>query len=222
MPDSFYVQQMGESKSFEQLLKKGQYIVEELKLEELTNTLARWMVHYLAELIEAAKSASGEKKEALKRQCADLIVKIWDLTGRTPYGLRPYEDFLYIRKLIEGFERSGRIMDGYFSKITYDESSPRLNEILSQAELLQSAMYEIASYYVNEAVLSISDKMEFLSDIDDGKTQELSRILKIIEESSQDKREIDKYLGVIEKIQEQLNTLSSVLRDKQSIVKDKN
>lgn len=43
------------------------------------DTLARWMAHYLAEKMEKAESApEGEERERARRECIELILKLWE------------------------------------------------------------------------------------------------------------------------------------------------
>jgi len=65
----------------------GDRIVHELGLAESSNTLGRWMSHYLAELLERAEQASTPREaEATKAECADLIFKLWSAHPTWPSG----------------------------------------------------------------------------------------------------------------------------------------
>ena len=46
--------------SEESIIKLGEKLVTELNLEGSSNTLARWMSHYIAELIEKINLATSE------------------------------------------------------------------------------------------------------------------------------------------------------------------
>lgn len=63
----------------------GQRILEELQLHQEMDTLAHWMAHYLAEKMEQAESASvGEAKESAKRECVELILRLWECRHSWP------------------------------------------------------------------------------------------------------------------------------------------
>ena len=66
----------------------GQRIVRELGLEDSNDTLGRWMAHRIAELIERAEQASedSEAQEEARRECADLILRVWSRRSGWPYG----------------------------------------------------------------------------------------------------------------------------------------
>lgn len=57
----------------------GQRILEELKLDREMDTLGRWLAHYLAEKMEYSASApEGATGEATRRECVDLILRLWE------------------------------------------------------------------------------------------------------------------------------------------------
>ena len=50
-----------------------------MKLDRETDTLGRWLAHYLAEKMECAASApAGAEREADRRECVDLILRLWE------------------------------------------------------------------------------------------------------------------------------------------------
>jgi hypothetical protein len=69
------------------VVRLGELIVAELGLDESTDTLSRWMVHYIAEVITRADKGSRKDKEA----AADLILRLWDHRTNWPNGWPPEE-----------------------------------------------------------------------------------------------------------------------------------
>jgi hypothetical protein len=64
----------------EELIIKGKQLVAELgKEQELS---ARWMAHYVAELMEKADSRDEETSQASAKLCADLILKLWEVKSK--------------------------------------------------------------------------------------------------------------------------------------------
>lgn len=64
--------------SEEEILKLGEKLIEELNLEYSVNTLARWLAHYIAELMHEIENSGSKVKQAkLKQECCDSILKIW-------------------------------------------------------------------------------------------------------------------------------------------------
>lgn len=66
------------------MLALGERLIAELKLVDSTNTLARWMAHYIAELIvRAEQAAPAQHREALE-ECARAIMDLWALARTFP------------------------------------------------------------------------------------------------------------------------------------------
>jgi hypothetical protein len=90
--------------SEEEILKLGKKLIEELELVYSVNTLARWLAHYLAELINNIdKCESKEEKENLQRECCDIILEIWKKRERIPIEkpterLKPIIDVISLLK----------------------------------------------------------------------------------------------------------------------------
>lgn len=97
---------MAQSKqSEEEIIKLGKRLIEELKLEYTVNTLARWMVHYLAELIQnVEKCRSKEEKKKLQKECCDIILKIWSKKEDLPIR-QPLENLKPIIELLKVFKK---------------------------------------------------------------------------------------------------------------------
>lgn len=75
-------------------------IVSELGLEDSVDTLGRWMSHRIAELMEQAEGVNTEaEKEGAKRECTDLILRVWE---RRKYWMRgqPLGDLTAFLKFI--------------------------------------------------------------------------------------------------------------------------
>lgn len=55
----------------------GEKLVAELKLVESTDTLARWMAHYVAELMVRAEHAPLPERDEAQQSCARVILDLW-------------------------------------------------------------------------------------------------------------------------------------------------
>ncbi|WP_067150177.1 hypothetical protein [Pseudotamlana agarivorans] len=87
--------------SEEEILKLGEKIVKELDLEYSLNTLARWMSHYIAELIqEVEKTKSKEEKKLLQTECCDIILKIWAQKENVPIR-KPLDDLKPVIEILQ-------------------------------------------------------------------------------------------------------------------------
>lgn len=80
------------SKPWYTTITLGQRIVNELGLAESADTLGRWLDHHLAEQMERAAAApAGEGGEAARRECVDLIVRLWERRYHSPLS-RPLKE----------------------------------------------------------------------------------------------------------------------------------
>ncbi|MGY0391695.1 hypothetical protein ACW5R3_03905 [Bizionia sp. KMM 8389] len=90
--------------SEEEILKLGKKLIEELELVYSVNTLARWLAHYLAELMNNIdKCEFKEEKSKLQKECCDIILEIWKKRERLPIEkptekLKPIIDVISLLK----------------------------------------------------------------------------------------------------------------------------
>ena len=95
------------SKPWPAVAKLGQRIVRELGITNDVDTLGRWISHRVAELIERAEQATTDAdRELARRECADLIIRLWEHRSERSYA-RP---LAHIREFLEKFtlERSSK------------------------------------------------------------------------------------------------------------------
>ncbi len=79
------------------MVQIGQHLLRELGLEQSNDTLARWMAHRIAELMERAdKGRTAALREGAKSACSDLILRLWEKRAHLPSGapLASFADFL--------------------------------------------------------------------------------------------------------------------------------
>jgi hypothetical protein len=93
------------SKAPTDVLGLGQHLVHELGLNNQRDTLARWMAHHVAELINDAKKGSTPAARSTARKTAtETILKIWEHRTSLPgeaYPLAQYKDLLKILVLLQ-------------------------------------------------------------------------------------------------------------------------
>lgn len=92
----------------EAILLLGKQLVNKLGLEQGTDTLGRWMCHYIAEQMVKAENSQGEIKDATQQKCFDAILQLWQHRWQLPSGQRPFENFERILFLIEGLDPETR------------------------------------------------------------------------------------------------------------------
>ena len=84
-----------------QVINLGKLLVKELDLDSTTDTLSRWMAHYIAEKIVLVEQLQGEEKNGTEKECFELILKLWDHRWCLPNGKKPFEDFEPILGLLQ-------------------------------------------------------------------------------------------------------------------------
>lgn len=89
---------------FEEVLTLGRKLVDELGQEGRVDTLARWMAHYVAELIEAAENAPAGERDSARRGCFEVILALWDHRAALPDGRRPFEDVEPVLRALESLD----------------------------------------------------------------------------------------------------------------------
>ncbi len=77
-----------------QILNLGKVLVNELQLEPGTDTLSKWMAHYVAEKITLAeKMPQGQERIETEKECFETILKLWKHRWSLPSGKWPLETF---------------------------------------------------------------------------------------------------------------------------------
>jgi len=94
----------------------GKRLVAELSLEDSSDTLSRWMAHYLAELIHEAEVATGADKVHKQTLLRDSILALWAHRHELPNGKRPFEEFEPILRALESLDPDGESFR-YFSPL---------------------------------------------------------------------------------------------------------
>lgn len=82
-------------------LALGEKLVVELKLVESTDTLARWMAHYVAELMVRAENAALPERDEAQQLCARAILDLWAQARAFPAKRTAFES---IDRVIEAIE----------------------------------------------------------------------------------------------------------------------
>lgn len=78
------------SKRPKDVLSLGRRLVQEMKLNETCDTLAKWMSHYLAEQIHAVDTAKGKAaKQTAEDRCCEVVLRLWAARASLPNTARP-------------------------------------------------------------------------------------------------------------------------------------
>jgi hypothetical protein len=111
---------MGQQKqSTVQIIELGKTLVRELGFEDTTETLNRWMAHYLAELIKKAENANGKEKSKLEKECCDIILQIWKEREYLPHKLQPLSELKETISILNSLKQK----ESPFFGLPYEEQS---------------------------------------------------------------------------------------------------
>lgn len=89
---------------FEEVMALGGKLVDELGREPRVDTLARWMAHYIAELMDAAANAPARERDSARRACFEAILALWDHRAALPDGRRPFEDLEPVMRALQSLD----------------------------------------------------------------------------------------------------------------------
>jgi hypothetical protein len=138
----------------------GTRVVEELGPDQSVDTLARWMAHYVAELIKAAETASDDERQAKMVACASAILDLWERRGRFPNGMRPFQELDGILRTLESLDLD-RTTPRYYPSpldLTRDEGDAEAREWLNAAKGLDYSARLLIRYCLARAAESALDR----------------------------------------------------------------
>lgn len=99
-----------------QILELGNKIVKELDLSKSVDTLGKWMAQYTAELIHKIEICENEEnKEALQKECSELILKLWKNKKILPID-QPLSNLKPLIKILEGLNSKRFHFTSFFPK----------------------------------------------------------------------------------------------------------
>lgn len=107
------------------MLELGKLLAAEL---EQTDTLGRWIAHYLAERMISLEQKTGSERGIAEAEVADLILRLWSLRRQLPGGRLPLAEVDEVEAAIERLA-PGRRPWAYFGAFAVDtEPSPEETE----------------------------------------------------------------------------------------------
>ena len=139
------------------VLELGRQLVAELGLEKSTDTLSRWMAHYIAELIEVETSAAVEERPSARKLCFDAILSLWDHRTRLPDGKRPFETLEPVMRAVESLDPEGsrpRYFGQVLAAVAEDGEEGDALSLLQLVDLLDSTAKSLIAHTLGEAARS--------------------------------------------------------------------
>jgi hypothetical protein len=86
------------------VLALGKKLIRELELGDTTDTLSRWIIHYLAGLIKKAERQSAKNRPAVLEECFDAILALWQHRHELPDGKRPFQGLEPVLRALESLD----------------------------------------------------------------------------------------------------------------------
>jgi len=143
------------------VLDLGCELVKELDIDPGADTLSRWMAHYIAELIDEAKTAKLEDRLAKLARCADAILKLWDHRHQLPDGKRPFEDLEPIMRALASLDPADDTPRFYRTQrmaINKTKESKETAKWLDLADGLDYSAKNLIRYCLAQAAQTALDK----------------------------------------------------------------
>jgi len=184
--------------SEEAIINLGKKLIEELELPYTTDTLTRWMVHYLAELIQTAEQASSiQEKRKLQKECCDIILKLWSNKETLPIA-RPLENLDGLVKILEAlqekpnhefplwYRQTNFSNDSFWSdfiktvKINSERIFQQVLDLYLHGDLLEKEKEWLQEHeeFLTESEISFIRNIDFIIQIKNGEQPDTKNLIK--------------------------------------------
>ena len=214
---------------YKDILPLGKKIVDELGLDESSDTLGRWMAHYIAELIQSAEAALEDDRPEKLARCAEAILGIWEHRSMLPNDKRPFEDFEPILRVLESLDIHNNIPRYFRLRGTTFENDKQQSEIeqwLDTMRKIDSSAKSLISYCLAHAAENAKNKSKewmHLAEVFSGEEIDF-RIMRLIPDKNArsnasildelERRQAEDQLLQLESLMNIASALSSELREK--------
>jgi hypothetical protein len=135
-----------------EVVELGCRLVDELGFKKEVDTSARWMCHHLSELMDRAENTIGQENDNMRRECSDLIMKLWAHRAMLPGNHHPLESFDVI---VEAITRLRQEKPFYFRRPDIDEKhkpSTDIEKWLQIAERIDTTARSLVGTCVDKAI----------------------------------------------------------------------
>jgi hypothetical protein len=93
--------------SEEEVIKLGKKIIKELKFNDTSDTLGKWMSNYIAELLDKIENTkSPSAREKLNKECCELILKVWSHKSNLPRSVQPLSNLQPVLELLKALKNN--------------------------------------------------------------------------------------------------------------------
>jgi hypothetical protein len=121
------------------MLALGDKLVAELELSADVDTLARWMAHYLAELLVTVRSNDPALRDKANAEVSKTILELWKHREHLPEKSYPFRDFKPVCQVLHSLD-----LDTSFPRFfTYNDDSSTKEKLDSSSDSYLNAIRAI-------------------------------------------------------------------------------
>jgi hypothetical protein len=218
---------MEQSQQSKEILDLGNKLVAELKMVDSSDTLSRWMAHYVAELITSAENAEGEMKAALEKECFDTILKLWANRDATPKGIRPLaslkDAMMLLNKIAYKFDGNWhRYLEGSDNPwkkfgVDVNDANRDIIRLLVFLQSLDTDLVNVKKWVADHGTLLSAEEQEIVAGLDTivSETEYYFQLEELRKDSKELLSAIITHLEkLVEKVKEAMEELKSNLSSK--------
>lgn len=132
-----------------EVIELGKLLVKELDLENSVDTLGRWMAHYIAEKIEAAKNTDETVRPAIEAECAQAILDLWHHRWKLQERHQPLKNFSRLLELLQQIDPEA--FDPYYYRLKQEKKKEENNFWLTAAYDIDKAARVCLKYMLSKA-----------------------------------------------------------------------
>ncbi|RQO64849.1 hypothetical protein DBR43_31715 [Pedobacter sp. KBW06] len=145
---------MEQSETFDKVTRLGKLLVKELSLENSSDTLGRWMAHYVAGKMDEASNGTGKRKEEAEQACTETILALWDHRWKMSSRLRPLKSFREILETLSAMVPENK--QSYYFHYQDVDPTPSDNQKLKKAREIDAAARGVLKYLMSEAAKEVA------------------------------------------------------------------
>lgn len=168
------------------MLELGKLIVHELELDRDGDTLARWMAHYIAQLVTEAEGApKGAERREKEASAAQIISKLWSHRSQYQNRINPLSDLQPIIEVLRSLDPS---QSSWTLRYKLDSASPiqALYDTFQRLVISTAALQEGGPKRAKQAVARARATSKFQSESEQEFLLLLNRYLSDTDDASQD------------------------------------
>ncbi len=211
----------------DEIVELGKKLVVELGSERDSDTLSRWMSHYLAELIVKAEHADGVEKQEAQEACFKAILELWDYRHQFPDGRRPFESFEPIFRALEALDPDNQVSRFWPNYPDSVDETDTVEKMIAVAKGLDENARILINFCLQQAAQDADNRSaDWVKEILSSNWSEYPdiqaiRIVLVGKGEAEDKSDSEKNIEKLEEQIEKLTTFASLANDVAQIFQGK-